>query len=291
MNKKINNFSENKPLVSVIMPAYNAEKYISEAIESILNQTFKDFEFIILDDGSADITWEVINSYALKDSRIISVKNESNLGIVASRNKGLKISRGKYIIWADSDDISLPTRIEKQVGLMEKDVSIGICGSYIQSFYNGINKGIRKYSTSDEHLRKNIFRYSPVAQPAAIIRKECFEKVGIYNTKYEVSQDLDMSFRIGEKYKFANVPEVLLRYREHSKSATYSNVRKQIINTLKIRRKYSKGYCYKMNLLDRLAYILTWTMQFLPVVLVLRLFKFFRDVDRFLTLPSDKSNQ
>ena len=96
------------------MPAYNAEKYISEAIKSILNQTFKDFEFIIIDDGSIDRTWKIIQKYAKKDDRVIALKNEKNLGIAVNRNKLVSMARGKYIIWQDSDDISLPYRIEKQ---------------------------------------------------------------------------------------------------------------------------------------------------------------------------------
>ncbi|MFZ2664320.1 MAG: glycosyltransferase family 2 protein [Patescibacteria group bacterium] len=287
----MNNSSINKPLVSVIMPAYNAEKYISEAVESILNQTYINFEFIILDDGSTDNTWKIISSYAAKDKRIVLVKNDSNLGIVAGRNKGLEVSQGKYIVWADSDDISLPTRIEKQVDFMENNLDVGICGAYIQSFVDGVDKDVRKYSTNDESLRRNIFKYSPVAQPVSIIRKECFKEVGLYNPDYRVSQDLDMSFRIGTKYRFANIPEVLLKYRVHPKSATYSNINKQIVNTLKIRRTYSRSGMYNMTLLDKVAYFLTWLMQFLPVNIVLCMFKFFRSADTVLTVSKDERSR
>lgn len=107
------------PKVSVLMPNYNCEKYLPEGIESILNQSFRDFEFIIVDDGSSDRSWEIIQEYAAQDERIIAVKNEENLGISGNRNKLLSLAKGKYIVWQDSDDISLPYRIEKQHEYMQ----------------------------------------------------------------------------------------------------------------------------------------------------------------------------
>jgi glycosyltransferase involved in cell wall biosynthesis len=108
------------PQISVIMAVYNGEKYLAEAIESILNQTFKEFEFIIIDDGSKDNSLNIIKRYAKKDSRIIIIKNEKNMKLAWSLNKGLKIARGKYIARMDSDDISLTDRLEKQYYFLEK---------------------------------------------------------------------------------------------------------------------------------------------------------------------------
>ncbi len=253
------------PLVSVIMPAYNAEKFIGEAIESILNQTFKDFEFIILDDCSKDKTWEIIQEYAKKDERIIPVKNEKNLNIALNRNKGVEMSKGKYVVWQDADDISKPERIEKLFNYMESHPEVGICGSNFQSFSGEKLFETREFFEDDKRLRKNIFKFSPVAQPTAIIRKECFSTVGLFNPDYPPAEDIELSFRIGEKYKFANVSEILLRYRVHPSSATFTNMKTQIKATLKVRKRYFRDSNYNADLSDYFAYGITWVFQFFPV--------------------------
>lgn len=240
------------PLVSVITPAYNAEKYIGDTIESILNQTFKDFEFIILNDKSTDNTLKIIQEYAKKDSRIIVIDNEKNLGIAGNRNKGIKKAKGKYIIWQDADDISLPERIEKQYRFMEKNPKVGILGGFLEMFDDSGIVGLRKYDAHDKSLREKIFLYSPVAQPASIIRKKIFGEVGDYNLKYPPAEDIDMSFRIGMSYKFANLQEIVIRYREHPNSATFTKLKKIELSTLEIRKKYAKTKYYSMSFFDKM---------------------------------------
>lgn len=279
-----------EPLVSVVMPAYNAEKFIGEAIESILNQTFKDFEFIILDDCSTDKTWEIIQKYAKKDERIVAVKNEKNLNIALNRNKGVEMSKGKYVVWADADDISKPERVEKLVNYMENHSEVGICGSNLQSFSGEKLMGIREFFEEDELLRKNIFKFSPVAQPTAIVRKECFDKVGHYNPSYPPAEDLDFSFRVGRCYKFGNIPKVLLMYREHPNSATFTNMKIQINQTLMIRARYLKNSEYDADFLDYLAFAVTWFFQFLPSKFVISLFSFIRNVIIFFVHTEEKNN-
>lgn len=241
----------NSPKVSVITPAYNAEKYIEESVESILNQTFTDFELIVIDDCSTDKTWEIIQKYAGKDKRVVAVKNEKNLGIAGNRNKGLSLARGEYIVWQDADDISLPGRIEKQYMFLESHLDTGIVGGFLQFFSDdGTSSGVRKYHADDADLRKRIFRYSPVAQPASMIRKRCLNEVGEYDLKYPPAEDIDMSFRVGMRHKFANLQEVVLKYREHPNSATFTRLKKIELSTMEIRRKYSKGFGYKMTVFD-----------------------------------------
>lgn len=274
-----NNGVENKqPLVSVIMPAYNTEKYIGEAIESILNQTFKDYEFIILDDVSTDGTWEIIKKYANQDARIIPIRNEKNLYIAENRNKGVSLAKGKYIVWQDSDDISLPTRIEKQVALMESNPKVGICGAYIQSFDEKGDLDVRRYAQNDAELRRNIFKFSPVAQPVAIVRKEALDKVGPFDTSLPPAEDIDMSFRIGEFYEFANIPEILLRYRAHSQSATRKRLGKMIGDTLEIRKRYKNNPNYYFVKSDYIAYTVTYVAKYMPAMFVIPLFKLSRSI-------------
>lgn len=266
------------PLVSVLMPAYNVEKYIGETIESILNQTFTDFELIISDDASTDRTWEVIQDYAKKDKRIFIYKNKKNLYIAENRNMLVRKAKGKYIAWQDADDISLVDRIEKQYEFMEQNPRVGIIGGYLQFFDEKGIKSIRKYATTDNELRKNIFRFSPVAQPTAMIRRECFEKVGLYNPKYPPAEDIDMSFRIGSFYEFANLPQITLKYREHLNSATFNKLKKIELSTLEVRRNNDGKKGYHMSIIDYLYNLLQYVSVFIvPSQLKIALFNTFRN--------------
>ena len=132
----------NKPLVSVVMPLYNAEKYVGEAVESVLSQSYTNFELIIVNDASTDKS--VAQVKRIVDRRIVIIENEKNLGIVASRNRGLALAKGKYIAVLDSDDIALPNRLEKQEAFLEANPEYGICGSYYHVI-NGNGKKILSF--------------------------------------------------------------------------------------------------------------------------------------------------
>lgn len=267
-------------LVSVLMPAYNAEMYIGEAIQSILNQTFTDFELIISDDASIDKTWEVIQDYAKKDKRISAYKNKKNLYIAENRNVLVRKANGKYIAWQDADDVSMSNRLKKQYELMEKDPSLGIVGGYLQFFDASGLKSIRRYATDDVSLRKSVFKYSPVAQPTAMIRRECFDRVGLYNPEYPPAEDIDMSFRIGTLYKFANLPEVTLNYREHDSSATFKKLKKIELSTLKVRWQNNNTGKYKMSFIDKIYNVLEYVSIFLiPPKLKIALFNLLRNTN------------
>lgn len=248
-NKKINN---QKVLISVLTPAYNAEEYIAETIESILTQTYGDFEYIIADNSSTDRTWQIISEYAQKDKRIIAVKNDSNLGIAGNRNKLIDLAHGKYIVWQEADDISMPQRIEHQLSFMEQHPEVSLCGGYLECFNESGVIGIRKYPDDDENLRRLIFRYAPVAQPAAIIRKSCLDAMGPYAVQYVPADDLEMTLRLGAVYKMSNLPEIVLKFRIHNtvNSTTFSKLKMLELNTLAIRRQYAR--IYNMTMLDKL---------------------------------------
>jgi glycosyltransferase involved in cell wall biosynthesis len=266
------------PSISVLMPAYNAGKYIGESIDSILKQTYKGFELLISDDASTDNTWSLIQEYAKKDKRIQIFQNKKNVYIAENRNKLIERAKGKYIAWQDADDISLPTRLEKQYKFMEEHREVGIVGGYLQFFNEKGNTSIRRYKTDDVSLRRTIFRYSPVAQPAAMIRKAALDEMGKYNPKYPPAEDIDMTFRIGKKYKFANLPEIVIRYREHHMSATYKKLKKIELDTLEIRKKYAKEGYYKMSILDKLYNILQYiSIYIIPPRMKILLFSYIRN--------------
>lgn len=266
------------PEVSVLLPAYNAAPYIGEAIESILNQTFSNFELIINDDCSTDKTWDLIQNYAKRDARILAYRNKENQGIAGNRNKLVLLARGEYIVWQDADDISMLNRVQKQFEFMQRHPDVAIVGGWLQFFNRNGVTSVRQYAATDAPLRQNIFRCSPVAQPAAMIRKKCLDEAGPYDLKCPPAEDLDMSFRLGAKYKFANLPEVVLRYRENTSSATFTRLKTMELNTIDIRRKYSRGYGYVMTIGDKVYHYLHYvSIYFVPPRLKIRLFNFFRN--------------
>jgi glycosyltransferase involved in cell wall biosynthesis len=211
-----------KTLATVLMPVFNAELYIRDAIESILNQTYKDFIFLIINDGSSDKSEEIILSY--KDSRIKYLKNEKNLRLVATLNKGLDIIDTKYMIRMDADDISHPQRIEKLIQFMEANPDVGVCGSYIKTF--GEDNHIWKYKLTDEEIKAGILFKSSMPHATCIFRMEVLKKYQIkYQEDFIHMEDKLMWFNTFKLTKFANIPETLFYYRIHQKSV--SNLYKQ----------------------------------------------------------------
>jgi glycosyltransferase involved in cell wall biosynthesis len=264
--------------VSVIIPAYNCAEFLSQTLDSVLRQTYQDFEAIVIDDCSKDNTWEIICAYADGDRRIRAFKNEANLGIAGNRNRGISLASGKYIAWQDADDISLPFRLEHQVSFMEKNESVGIVGGYLEIFRRDQTLGIRKYAESDSDLRRCIFRYSPVAQPAAMLRKSALDRVGPYDLRYPPAEDLDMTFRIGRFYKLANLPEVLIRYRESDASATFTRLRKIELSTLAIRWKNFGLSEYKVTAIDLLYNVAHFfSIWLIPTKIKIKIFNYFRN--------------
>ena len=264
------------PQVSVIIPAYNAEKYIAEAISSILSQTYKNIEVVIIDDASTDGTLKIIQQYQLKDERIRLYSNKKNMGIGANRARGIKLAKGEYICWQDADDISLPNRIASQVSYLQGHSDIGVVGGFMQFFDETGDGVVRRYDENDSALRSKIFRYNPIAQPASMFRAEVYRNVGSYNLEYVVSEDLEMLFRAGIKYHFANVQEVVLKYRQTTNSLTRSNLHNMEKAALSLRRQYSKNSEYSFTMLDILYNIAQYISMILPLNLRMYIFRVVR---------------
>lgn len=221
--------------ISVIMPVYNGEKYLREAIDSILNQTFTDFEFIIINDCSTDSTEDIIKSY--DDSRIVYIKNEKNLGVAGTLNKGLDVAKGEYVARMDADDISLPARFEKQVSFMDKNSNIGVCGSQILIFEDNEPEKIFAFSEKDAALRVDMLFNCAFAHPSVIIRKSILDNHNIcYNLEYEKAEDYRMWYDIMRVSKSHNIQEPLLKYRHHQSQVTKTNKTEQTISVTKMRR-------------------------------------------------------
>lgn len=275
--------SKDKPLVSIVMPAYNAAKYIEEAIQSIIDQTFSDFEFIIVDDCSNDETWEIITKYSKKDGRLVAIKNSENLKISATLNKGILASKGKYIARMDADDWSYPDRIEKQVRFMESHPEIGISGGYVE-FCNTqmdfVNQ--RTYPLVDSDIRKKLFRYSPFCHATTIYRSVLVKKAGLYDINLYDAEDYDLYFRLGNLAKFANLPVILYKVRMRSDSISQTKTVRQESLTFFIRHKAVIEYHYKINLADKLFTLLQFTLgQVIPAKFKFRLFNILRSKNFF----------
>lgn len=223
----------NNPKVSVLMCVYNCEKYLREAMDSVLSQTFNDFEFIIINDGSTDNSKSILESYS---DRRIRLFNNSNKGLTKSLNEGIGYSRGEYIARMDADDISFSERLKKQVDFLESNKDVAMCGTWAE-FINTRGEYITDYKTpvSDSDILKELIFHNPFVHPSVMIRKEIFEKVGLYDENFRFAQDYELWTRIVTKYKTTNIPEKLLKYRLLKEGITKSKNFKVRILGLKIR--------------------------------------------------------
>jgi glycosyltransferase involved in cell wall biosynthesis len=219
-----------QPIISVVMPVYNREQYLKESIESILNQTFTDFEFIIVDDQSTDSSWQIIQDYAAKDSRIVAVKNNGKKGCYSARNCGNRLAKGKYIAVMDSDDIALPERLQTQFDFMEQNPNIDICGSWAKTF--GDRDETIKILQYHEEIRDETFFYCPMIHPSVAFRNT---NTILYSEDRTSAQDYDLWSRMIDQLKFTNIPKVLLLYRVHEKQIGVANKKEQDNNANYIR--------------------------------------------------------
>lgn len=240
-----------KPLVSVVMPAYNAEQFAARSIQSVLNQTFKNFELIIVDDASSDKTPQIIKAIQRKDPRIRIITNKTNLLIAKSLNIGIKSARAKFIARMDIDDIAHPDRLALQYKLLKKNPKIAIVGANM-TIIDGEDKEIlkREYPTSSRELKRLMFRYSPFGHPAIMMRKSAYEEFGGYQEDIFPCDDIDLWFKIGTKYEFASIAKPLLKYRLKLTSSSHKNLKELEILTLKIRLKAIKKYKYHFTFFD-----------------------------------------
>lgn len=192
------------------MPVYNSQDYISQSIESILNQTYKNFELIIVNDGSTDDTINIIKKY--NDSRIVLVDRKINKGVVYSLNEGIKKSKGDFIARMDSDDISSKDRFELQLAFLKKNPEIDVCGTFCRCF--GLSNRIMTYGISSDEVKNNMMFHCDIAHPTVMMRRSVIYKCDFYNQSYLYAEDYELWCRIIRKnVRLANIPKVLLLYR------------------------------------------------------------------------------
>ena len=224
-------------LVSIITSVYNCEKYITEMIDSIINQSYQDWELILIDDASTDTTWDLISRYT--DVRIIKIKNENNIGLTRNLNKALAFAKGKYIVRIDGDDVAYPSRLERQVQFMEEHPNIALSGCWIKIF--GEKDDIWKSIIDNESLKINLLFNAIIFHPTFIIRKSILEKYNLkYNEKLLYAQDYDLECQIAKYEEVANISDILVKYRIHGGQVSSGKRAQQIECANRTRKKLLK---------------------------------------------------
>lgn len=208
-----------EPTVTVVLPVYNGEQYLHAAIDSVLSQTFTDFELMLLDDGSTDGSLRIMESYASNDERCVVLTRE-NRGLVATLNEGIARARGRYIARMDADDIALPERLALQVAYLNANKSCVCVGSAVELMDELGRKLIvwPQLQTDHEIQHECLKGHTAVCHPAALLRTDALRASGGYRQEMYPAEDLDLWLRLGEMGALSNLPQVLLRYRMHSAS-------------------------------------------------------------------------
>lgn len=224
-----------RPLISVAMPVYNGEQYLAEAIDSILVQTFKNFELIIIDDGSTDNSLQVLRAYAKRDARIRLIAHE-NKNLATTLNDIIDLARGEWIARMDQDDVALPQRFERQLAWLEK-TGADLAGSWVQRFGTA-DQRIVKLKQSDTAIKMEMLFCSPLAHPSVMMKTNLIKQLR-YDKAWEKCEDYDLWERAAEAgWKMGNIPEVLLNYRVHPGQISSQKADRQLQLTQEIRRRY-----------------------------------------------------
>ena len=224
------------PIVSVVMCVFNGELFVGEAVESILGQSFNEFEFIIINDGSTDSTDSILDYYQRKDPRII-ICHQENRGLVDSLNRGCSLSRGKYIARMDADDIAINNRLLWQVDFLDEHPEVGVIGGAIEVI-NTVGQSLvtHRYPVKDSEIKKGLIHGDcPLVHPTVLMRKAVFTEVGGYRKVFVDAEDFDLWLRVAERWKLANLKQVVLKYRRHPDQVSVKKFKRQALSNLAAR--------------------------------------------------------
>lgn len=240
---------DKQPRVTVLMPVFNGAQYLRAAMESILTQTFSDFEFLLMNDGSSDSSVTIINSYS--DDRIRLVSNGANLGLIETLNRGLLLARGEYVARMDCDDISHPERLALQVAHMDRHADVAVCGTWLKAF--GTQHFVKRYPITDGGIRAHLLFESALAHPSVMFRRELFiaERL-FYDPDYVRAEDYELWTRVPDSFRFANLNRILLFYRRHPQqvSAEYLSDQSAVTRTIRKRQLERFGIMPTVETLD-----------------------------------------
>lgn len=207
----------NAPVLSVVLPFYNAQAWLNQALTSLLRQTWRDFQVIAIDDGSHDASAQIVASASRAGLPITSLRNDRNLGIVASLNRGIDAANGRFVARMDADDICVPGRFQKQLQFLEA-TGTDLCGSWFVEFGQGLPRVVR-WPHREPELKAAMLFQNTICHPTVMARREVFERYR-YREEYRLAEDYDLFARASAEFRMANVPVPLLRYRRHRQQAT-----------------------------------------------------------------------
>ena len=234
-----------EPVVSIVLPVYNGEEFLAEAIESVLAQTFADFELIMIDDGSTDGSQQILHEYERRDSRVRVVVRE-NRGLATTLNDSIDLACGVWIARMDQDDIALPQRLEHQLEWLER-TGADIAGSWVRRFGTS-DKRVVKLRQTDEAIKMEMLFCSPFAHPAVMMRAALVKRLR-YDPAWEKAEDYDLWVRAAETgWRMTNVPEVLLLYRVHSAQISTKTSKRQQQQGEEIQRRYWEFVFHSLQL-------------------------------------------
>jgi hypothetical protein len=216
------------PVVSIVMSVFNGQAFLSEAIESIRSQTFSNYEFVVINDGSTDKTAEILSAYASSDARMHIIHHE-NKGRAASLNIGIGLAKGNYIARMDADDISLPHRLEAQVDFMDRNPSVGVLGGAVEVIRSaGHVLTTFQPPVQDSDIKSKMLHGNPMWHPTVVMRKEVVLAAGGYRKPLLDADDYDLFLRMGERSQLANLSKLVLQYRIHANQVSVRNMRHQM---------------------------------------------------------------
>ena len=236
------------PKISLIMSVYNGEDYLRDAIESVLNQTFKDFELIVINDCSTDSTGEILNRFAELDKRVKVHTNEVNLRLPSSLNKAITLAQGKYIARMDADDICLPERLEKQYQFMENNPGVALSSCRFMTLKNGlVSSGGCGGKSDNESIKALLLVTNPILHPGIIAKADAIRSLG-YDKNFTCTEDMELWTRfVMAGYDIEIMPEYLMIYRLHDKQITETTLEKQHKEVIAIQKNYYGALLETMN--------------------------------------------
>ena len=253
-----------------MLPAYNAARVLRPAVESILGQTFDDFEFVIVDDGSTDATGEILADCAARDERIRVITNERNLRIVASLNRGLDACRGTYVARMDADDVALGDRLAKQVAAMEADPDLAVLGgalTYIDA--DGKELNVTRYCTVGDSL----LRQCPLLHPTVVLRREVFERHGLrYRTMFREAEDYYLWLETSRHGRLGAIDDVVLQYRVSGDAARMTRMKRILWHTLRAKVRGVFGLGIRPTVGDVLRFAAECSLMAVPAPLLRRIY-------------------
>jgi glycosyltransferase involved in cell wall biosynthesis len=224
-----------RPAVSVVMPVYNGDPYLRDAVESILAQSLTDLELVVVDDGSTDRTPEILEELAARDSRI-ALHRQANQGSVAALNAGIAAASGELIARLDADDVALPDRLEHQLGFLREHPEVAMVGGQVR-IIDGSGRAVAdaRYPTGDAEIRGAFERSTPFVHSAVTMRRTALERAGGYRPEFNLAEDLDLWLRIAEVGAVANLDRLVVEYRIHENQVSAQKLEQQAICSLAAR--------------------------------------------------------